>query len=722
MNTHVAVSDMRRDISRIRCDVSEIRAEIGSQVHSVNASRVQPVDTNILGESPPPLPRACFGRGKLIEKIVGLAESLTPIALIGVGGIGKTSIALAVLHHDRVKKRFGDNRRFIRCDQFPATRTHFLNRLSKVVGAGIENPDHLASLQPFLSSREMVLFLDNAESILDPQGNNAQEIYATVEELSQFDGICLCFTSRISTIPPTCETLEIPTLSIEAARDAFYRIYKNGGQSGPIDGILGQLDCHPLSITLLATVAQHNKWDIERLTKEWGERRTDVLRTRHNNSLAATVELSLASPMFQELGPDARDLLGIVAFFPQGINENNLDWLFPTIPDRRNTFDCFCILSLTYRSSGFVTMLAPLRDYLCIKDPASSLLLYATRDCYFRRLAVDVGPSLPSFQEALWIASEDVNVEHLLDVFTSVDPDSVVVWDACAHFMEHLCWHKRRLVALGPKIKGLPNTHPSKPQCLFQLSRLFTSIGNHPMSKPLLTHALNLWRERGDDFRVAHTLRFISDANEMLGLRQEGMQCAEEALGIYKRLNHLTGQAGSLERCARFLYDDKRLDAAEEATSRALNLFSAAGEIFPVCGCYRLLGRIYHSKGETETAINHFETALAIAAPFNWHDQLFWNSYSLALLFSAENRFDDAHARIERAKSHANNDAYLLGRAMQQQATFWYKQGRFEEAKSEALRAIEAFEKLGAMEDLAFSRADLRYIEEAMNESTVSHR
>ena len=56
-----------------------------------------------LGESPPSPPRACFGRDDLIEKIVGLAEDLTPIALVGTGGIGKTSIALAVLHHGSIK-------------------------------------------------------------------------------------------------------------------------------------------------------------------------------------------------------------------------------------------------------------------------------------------------------------------------------------------------------------------------------------------------------------------------------------------------------------------------------------------------------------------------------------------------------------------------------------------------------------------------------------------
>ena len=147
-----------------------------NQVSNVNYKRIHYLSfaSSTLGGSPPPAPRACFGRD---ERIVRLVENLIPTALNG------------------------------------GSCAHFINRLSNVIGAGIQNPEHLASLRPFLSSKEVFVVLDNAESILDPQGMDFQEIYAVVR--SQLNNICLCITSRISTIRSDCETLDIPTLSIK---------------------------------------------------------------------------------------------------------------------------------------------------------------------------------------------------------------------------------------------------------------------------------------------------------------------------------------------------------------------------------------------------------------------------------------------------------------------------------------------------------------------------
>jgi tetratricopeptide (TPR) repeat protein len=645
----------------------------------------------------------------LIEKIVCLAENLEPVALIGTGGIGKTSIALSVLHHDRIKERFGDNRRFIRCDGFSAACTHFLSRLSEVIGAGVENPKSLAPLRPFLTSREMFIILDNAESILDPQGASAQEVYAVVDELCQFKTISLCITSRITTIPRHCNRPEIPTLSIKSACDIFHGIYRHGGQSDIVSNLIQRLDFHALSITLLATTASHNAWDYDRLTSEWDTHRAQVLRTDYNESLAATIELSLASPTFSKLGPEARDLLGVVAFFPQGVDEKNLDWLFPSIPDRKNIFDKFCVLSLAYRSNGFITMLAPLRDYLSPRDPTSSPLLRATKDLYFSRLSVTVDPNRPGFRKSRWIASEDVNVEHLLDVFASIDKNSDDVWDACINFLQHIIWHKSRETVLMSKIEDLPDDHRFKPSCLFELSRLSDLVGNHAERKRLLTHSLTLARERGDDDQVAQTLRRLSDANRRLGLYKEGIRQTKEASEIHERLGNAIGQAWCSNSLAHLLLDDEQLDAAEGAASRAIDLIPEEGSEFLLCLSHRVLGEIHRFKGKKEKAGHHLKTALELASRFEWQDELFWTHYSLAFLFIDEDELNDAQTHVDKAKLHSAEIRYKLGRAMDAQALIWCLQHRSEDAKSEAMGAVEIFEALGATKEVEYSRSLLRW-------------
>ena len=135
---------------------------------------------------------------------------------------------------------------------------------------------------------------------------------------------------------------------------------------------------------------------------------------------------------------------------------------------------------------------------------------------------------------------------------------------------------------------------------------------------------------------------------------------------------------------------------------------------------HRILGRIHRSKGETEKTIHHFEVALGIASSFSWHHALFWVHYDLAQVFLDKGRFDDAHTHIEHAKSHTIDSAYNLGLAMKLRAAVWYRQRRLEDARSEALRAADVFEKLGVTRGLERSRGILRDIEKELNTPVAS--
>ena len=278
--------------------------------------------------------------------------------------------------------------------------------------------------------------------------------------------------------------------------------------------------------------------------------------------------------------------------------------------------------------------------------------------------------------------------------------------------MRHLYWHKPRQTILGLKIEGLPDDHVSKPQCLFQLSRLFQSIGNYVEEKRVLSHALKLEREREDAFGVARTLMWLSDANRCLDLYEEGIQQAKEALQIFERLGNVVEQGNCLNHLAPLLYRDGQLDKAEEAATRAIDLLDGTGQEFLVCKSHRFLGDICSLRGEGEKAIQHYNTALEIASTSNWHGQLFNIHYALTRLFCDRGEFIDAQVHVEQAKFHAAGDTYQLGLATELRARIWHQQGRLEHATSEALRASELYEELGAAKDVGDCRELLREIEQ----------
>lgn len=222
-------------------------------------------------------------------------------------------------------------------------------------------------------------------------------------------------------------------------------------------------------------------------------------------------------------------------------------------------------------------------------------------------------------------------------------------------------------------------------------------VENHVEHKRLLLHSFKLEREQENDSGVACILRHLSAANRLLGLYRKGMQQSREAVKIYERLGDTAEQANCWDDLARLLHSDNQLDAAEKARSRAISPLPEKGQEVLVCQSHRGLGGIYLSKGEKEKAVHHFGVAVGIASHFNWHNG--WINECLAQLSLDEQRFDDANAYIKQAKIHTAGNKYNLGRMMGTQAMIWYRQGRLEDATSEALGTFEIYDKLGASED-----------------------
>lgn len=150
--------------------------------------------------------------------------------------------------------------------------------------------------------------------------------------------------------------------------------------------------------------------------------------------------------------------------------------------------------------------------------------------------------------------------------------------------MEHryLVWHKPRQTVLRPKVEGLSNDHHSKPTFLFELARLFHEVGNWGEAKRLLAQTLKLERRRGNNYKVAQTLRWLSYENRLLGNYGEGIRRAKQAIEIHERLCDTIGRPDCWNYLAFALFMDsstlqKTRDSTRSTSSRrkAKTLLSA---------------------------------------------------------------------------------------------------------------------------------------------------
>jgi len=294
-----------------------------------------------------------------MTKLLDYLDGLVSVVIPGAVGIGKTTIALALLHHNHAQTKFSHSRHFMRCDDLANGLEPFLERLSDAIGLSpTRNMEelrlHLALLPP------LMLVLDSVECILDPLGKESKEICAAIEEISQHEGFCLLATSRMAVNIRGFRTIEALTLSQDKAQDMFYGLC-HLNKSPAVDDLLASLDFHPLSIDLLARATFENGWDESRLLREWDDNQTDVMKAANRQSLGDAIESALASPTIRSLGSAACETLQGFAAFPDGLEAAKLRGVFPTIGGVEEVVSKLCKFHLLDRRDGVVKILSPFR-------------------------------------------------------------------------------------------------------------------------------------------------------------------------------------------------------------------------------------------------------------------------------------------------------------------------------------------------------------------------
>ena len=122
---------------------------------------------------PAPLTRM-IGRDDVVAAIVAQMPQRRFITIAGPGGIGKTTVAIAVADH--LSAAYRDGVHFV--DLAPLAEPQLaLSSLASALGVRIHSEDPLPALLAFLRDKEMLLVFDNCEHGVEVVANMVEQIY-----------------------------------------------------------------------------------------------------------------------------------------------------------------------------------------------------------------------------------------------------------------------------------------------------------------------------------------------------------------------------------------------------------------------------------------------------------------------------------------------------------------------------------------------------------------
>ncbi|KAJ7368944.1 P-loop containing nucleoside triphosphate hydrolase protein, partial [Mycena albidolilacea] len=324
----------------------------------------------------PSKPKIFYGRESELDHMMKIiAQQPARIAILGGGGMGKTSLSRAVLHHPETSAKF--EYRFFVSAESATTSIELAALIGLHIGLDPGKDLTKAVVQYFSRAPSLLLILDNLETVWDPiQSRDGIEEFLSL--LTDVEHLTLIITMRGAERPAKVHwthpfLLPLEPLSDEAAQQTFMDITDNVYAAEDVNQILGFTDNMPLAVDLIAHLSDYE--GLSNVLTRWKTEKTALLSVGYDrkSNLDSSITLSLSSPRITH---NSKELLSLLSILPDGLTAAQL--AHGNLPIS-NVLSCKAALlatSLAYQDSNKqLRSLVPIREHIQRFLPPSKALI-----------------------------------------------------------------------------------------------------------------------------------------------------------------------------------------------------------------------------------------------------------------------------------------------------------------------------------------------------------
>ena len=293
-----------------------------------------------------PLPPTIFGRESELQEyvdVLGATPKPKAVAICGVGGIGKTALALAVLNHAALEERFGTRRFFVYCEYVTTVDALVSQLVETLIVRDPASPfpmnKNLNIVVESLASRlalhlPTLCCLDNFESVFDNDETKACDLLRALLKCSTLALIVTMRGRCPPLIDPRWHTNNLlGGLEATTALSLFEADAGHVDHDSPeaVDKLLAKLGGHPLSVKLVARQVTRDQSAVDTL-KRYEVSGARILTGRGKSgkldSLQVSLDLSYNGPCITD---SARLLFRLLSYLPLGLSHGDLTDFLGTV-------------------------------------------------------------------------------------------------------------------------------------------------------------------------------------------------------------------------------------------------------------------------------------------------------------------------------------------------------------------------------------------------------